>query len=737
MSLFLPYRVVTVISAALMINISAVGYVFAVDQILTAPAFSAGELRDPPRDNWNTNGGNLFNQRYSPLTVINRGNIAQVKAEWRTHLNGSGMKPQTSGQGQILFHRGTLYQVTGEDDVFALDVQTGKILWSYTANLDPANVMVCCGWVSRGLGMGDGRIYVGRLDGKLVALDQRTGQVAWSIQAEDPHKGFSITAAPLYYNGMVIVGFAGGEMGIRGRLKAYDAKDGQLVWTFYTIPGPGEFGHDTWPADNDAWKYGGAPIWQTPAIDPDLGMIYFSTGNATPDFNGATRAGDNLFTASIIALDAATGEYRWHFQQVHHDIWDYDAPSPVVLFDATYNGKMRKAIAQIPKTGWVYILDRVTGRPLLPIEERPVPQEPRQHTSATQPYVVGDSIVPQYIDIAPEGIDLVNGGRIFTPFWGDKMVIYKPQMAVNWPPTSYDPQTNTLFICAIDNVGNSTSDAKEEFEVPGFKGMWLGSRGTARTGVARRGMFGAMDLTTNRLVWRQQMSDACLSGSIATAGGLVLTGRNDGRLLALDSRNGRILWSYQTDAGVNAPVSTFEYKGTQYIAAFSAGTLFSTAVKGDSVWLFSLNGKMEETRAPGTAPANTAQRPPRPVHEPEQAAVSIEKLPAQTQETAVQPDITTAVAVAATTPALPELSSALKQGHDIYIQVCQPCHGDDGLGGPGGGAPLTDSLTEDAIKTVLYNGRNAMPEFGSVYSNDQIDDIANFVLKVLINLGNE
>ena len=727
-----------VLQAAIFISISHHCYVSAAEQIKPAPAFSANELRALPRDNWDTNGGNLYNQRYSPLNAINRDNVSQVKAEWRTHLNGSGMKPQTSGQGQILFHDGTLYQVTGEDDVFALDVESGRILWTYTANLNPANVIACCGWVSRGLGMGDGRIYVGRLDGKLVALNQRTGKVTWSIQAEDPHKGFSITAAPLYYNGMVIIGFAGGEMGIRGRLKAYDAKTGKLVWTFYTIPGPGQFGHDTWPADNDAWKYGGAPIWQTPAIDPELGMIYFSTGNANPDFNGATRAGDNLFTASIIALDVATGKYRWHFQQVHHDIWDYDAPSPVVLFDAKYNGKMRKAIAEIPKTGWVYILDRVTGRPILPIEERPVPQEPRQHTSATQPYVIGDSIVPQSIDIPLEGIDLINGGRIFTPFWGKKMVIYKPQMAVNWPPTSYDPQTNTLFICAIDNVGNSTSDAKQDFEVPGFKGMRIGSVGTARTGAARLGVFGAMDLTSNRLVWRQQMSDACLSGSIATAGGLVLTGRSDGRLLALDSRNGRILWSFHTDAGVNAPVSTFEYKGVQYIAAFSAGTLFSTAVKGDSVWLFSLNGKMDEVATPAAAP----QERPRLEQVAPQAAASKPPAPARPPaktQLVEKPEaaVTATVAAGTTAPAMPGMSAAQQKGHDIYVQVCQPCHGSDGQGGPGGGAPLTDSLTIDAIQTILYNGRNSMPEFGSVYSDEQIDDIANFVLNQLINSGND
>ena len=175
------------------------------------------------------------------------------------------------------------------------------------------------------------------------------------MQAERWQEGYSITAAPLYYDGLVYTGFAGGERGIRGRVKAFDARDGKLVWTFYTIPGPGEVGHDTWPKDNEIWKDGGAPVWNTPAVDPELGLIYFATGNPGPDYNGSIRAGDNLFSTSIVAVEAKTGKYRWHFQQVHHDIWDYDAASPVTLFDIELNGTMRRGLAQASKTGWVYI----------------------------------------------------------------------------------------------------------------------------------------------------------------------------------------------------------------------------------------------------------------------------------------------------------------------------------------------------------------------------------------------
>jgi len=655
--------------------------------IVPAPAFTPDQLLASPTTGWLTNGGSYYNQRWSPLTAINRGNVKDLKANWRTHLNGSGIGTQYSGQGQPIVHDGVIYISTGANDVFALDVESGAILWNYQAKLDADRVKVCCGWVNRGVAIGDGRIYQGQLDAKLVALDQRTGKVAWSIQAEDPLQGYSLVAAPVYYDGMVIVGFAGGDMGVRGRIKAYDAKDGSLKWTFYTIPGPGEFGHDTWPADNDAWKYGGAPIWQTPAIDPELGMIYFSTGNAAPDFNGSSRAGDNLFTVSILALDVRTGAYKWHFQQVHHDIWDYDSPNPVVLFDAPYFGQLRKGIAEVSKTGWVYILDRATGKPLLGIEERPVPQEPRQHTAATQPYVIGDAVVPQEMDYAPEGFELVNKGRIFTPFW-DKILLYKPQMAVNWPPSSYDPEQHHFFVCGIDHVASSASDLKN-FTLPTFQGMFLGGAG-ANPGVARRGIFSAVDLTTNRIVWQQQWPSSCFNGTLATKGGLVFVGRSDGRFTALDSANGNRLWQFQTDAGVAASASSFEYKGRQYIAVLSAGTMFGGGEKGDSLWLFSLDGRLASL--PSRAPTGAA-------------AGGID---------------------------LPAGAGNQQKGRKAYQTYCMSCHGETGVGGHGGGASLVNVPGNVRVMAdTAYNGRNGMPPFRGVLTGEQLRDVLHYVARDL------
>ncbi len=575
--------------------------------IPAAPAFPPQELATFPVKNWPKVGGDLFNRNYSPLKQINRDNVATLKGLWQTHLDGSGLATKYSGEAQPVVYEGVLYVVTGADDVFALSVKTGAILWKYQAKLDQTISTICCGWTSRGVAVGDGKVYVGQLDGRLVALDQKSGKAVWSTQAERWQDGYTITAAPLYYDGMLIVGFAGGERAVRGRVKAFDATDGHPLWTFYTVPGPGEIGHETWPKDSDAWKYGGATVWQTPAVDPELGLIYFTTGNPGPDFNGKIRRGDNLFATSMVAIEAKTGKYRWHFQQVHHDLWDYDGPNPVMLFDVKVGGRVRKAAAEANKAGWVYILDRTNGKPLIGIDEKPVPQEPLQFTSATQPYPRGDAFVPQSIDIAPEGYPLVNQGKIFTPFWSEG-VVAKPSArgGANWPPSSFDPATDYYYVCATDAPNlfkGGESDQKFPQAGQGYLGGAFGGMPLPAVGI-----FAALDMKTNRLVWQQRWKDNCYSGSVTTAGGLVFVGRNDGRLTALNSANGQRLWEFQTGAGVNAPAGVFEYEGEQYVVAYSAGSLFAGAPRGDSVFLFSLKGTLTAAApSSSTAPAAPAE----------------------------------------------------------------------------------------------------------------------------------
>ncbi len=674
--------------------------------IAPAPAFTAAQLLALPQEGWITNGGNLFNQRYSPLTLIDRANVAGLKALWRTGM-GSGAMPGNSGQTQILEYRGTLYVSNGADDVFAVDVLTGRILWAYQGHPDPRSGNPI-GRSNRGVALGDGRVYIGQLDARIVALDQRTGKVAWSVQGERWQDGFSITAAPLYFDGRVIVGFSGGGEGTRGRVKAFDARTGRLLWTFYTIPGPGEFGHDTWPSDSDAWQHGGAPVWQTPAVDPQLGLLYFSTGNPGPNLNGSVRPGDNLFTVSIVAVDARTGQYRWHFQQVHHDIWDYDSPNPIVLFDAVIAGRMRRGLVEVSKTGWAYILDRRTGRPLIGITERAVPQEPRQATSPTEPYPLGDSIVPQQIDIVPEDAPLIPGtgeianhGRIFTPYWTDEVLV-KPSTTggANWPPSSYDPMAHLLYVCASDKI--STFVVSPHLESPGPNKVYMGGHfGQAEAN--DDGIFAALDVTTNRLVWRQEWREPCYSGSIVTAGGLVFVGRSDGRLTALDSRTGAKLWQFQTDAGVNTTATTFAYRGKQYVVVHAGGGVFANGKRGDGIWMFSLDGKIppltpESAGGPGggAMAALFGGRGPR-------------------------------------LPALPVVTrpANVENGRTIYRGACLPCHGDAGRGGVGGGPALVNGLSRDTILTVATTGRHNMPSFASSYSANELNDVAAYILGVL------
>lgn len=633
---------------------------------------TAETLLELPVTDWLSNGGDLYNRNFSPLTQINTTNVDQLGPVWRTHLEGSGVGAKYSGEAQPLIYEGVMYIITGADDVFALSIETGDLLWSNQANLTEEISTVCCGWTSRGVGFGEDKIFVGQLDGVLKALDKDSGEEIWSIQAEAWEEGYTITSAPLYFNGMVISGFAGAEFAARGRVKAYSADDGRLLWTFYTVPGPGEFGYDSWPAGNDAWKTGGGTVWHTPAVDPELGMLYFSTGNPGPDYNGAIRAGDNLFTASIVALDAYTGEYRWHFQQVHHDIWDFDAPNPVVLFDLDYEGVMRKGLAQAGKTGWVYILDRTNGQPLVGIEERAVPQEPRQATAATQPYPLGDAFVTQTLDIPPEGFNLVNDGDIFTPFWEDPVLLRRSE--ANWPPSTVDPRKGVMYVCAGERQAAYSTRADVE-QVENGDRYTGGSMRFAP--ITTTGVVAAMDLRTNRRLWSQRWSSRCYSGLVATAGDLLFAGRNDGRFTAMDSRDGTKLWEFMTDAGVNAPPSVFEHDGKQYIAVFSAGNLLAASNRGDSMWLFRLLEEEEET------------------------SIVLEQI----------------------TPPL-----ANSEGMALFQNSCVFCHGRRGEGGHNG-MPLEGlaAFGTGYVADIISRGQGNMPPFSSSLTDSEIRSIAEHV----------
>ena len=584
---------------------------------------------------------------------------------WRARLRGSGTAPQYSGFAQPLVYDGVAYVSTGANDVFALSIDTGEILWQYAANLDPNITSVCCGWNNKGVAISEDKVFIGQLDGRLVALDRATGKVAWSIQAERWQENFSITAAPLYVDGTGRSSALPAAIAARAAaLKAYDAKDGRLIWTFYTIPGPGEPGHDTWPKDNDAWKYGGAAIWQTPAVDLELGLVYFSTGNAAPDYNGAFRAGDNLYAASMLAIELATGKYRWHFQQVHHDIWDYDAVNPVVLMDVNMGGRTRKAIAEVGKTGWAYILDRETGKPLIGIDEKPVPQEPRQTTAATQPFPRGDAIVPQLIEIAPEGHALVNDGRIFTPFVGNDPTIVAPGIwgGASWPPSAYDPVQQRLFVCASSVINGFTGGGDAEV------------RRCPRTALAYLG--GATTFTrvrAHRHHRRARRDDEQAGVALSVARAVLQRHAGDRRRAAVRRPqrrppHGARLGDRQAALGVpdrRRHARAGEHvraQGQAVRAGVSRPAARCSAPRAATACGCSVSTARCRRSQPG-APvsrqtAGTAAAGRRPRRQPRRAAPRVRRPP------------------------------NLVAGKRLYTQACAVCHGDDGKGGHGGGAPL-------------------------------------------------
>jgi quinohemoprotein ethanol dehydrogenase len=686
-------------------------------QIEPAPAFSAEQLSEEPKEAWLTNGGTLSNQRYSPLDEIDTDNVGDLKGVWMTDLSGSGVAAKYSAEAQPIVYQGVMYVPTGADDVFAVSVETGKVLWRYDAKLDQKISTVCCGWLSRGVALGDGKVYLGQLDGSLVALDQRTGKLVWSAEVGSWQQGYTITAAPLYYDGMVVTGVSGGEFSIRGRVQAYDAKTGKEVWRFHTVPGPGEKGHDTWPQDNDSWEHGGAPVWQTPAVDPELGLMYFSTGNASPDLDGSRRKGDNLFAASIVAVDAKTGEYRWHFQQVHHDIWDYDSPSPVVLFDVEIDGEEHKGIAEASKTGWLYLLDRETGKPLLPIEEKAVPQLAGQATAKTQPipsyppffsHEVTDEDVAAIKKLADANAKngaakpkVVRGG-IYTPF-GETItaIVPGPQGGTNWQPTSYNPETGMFYVCAMRSVSGYSS--KNEELPAGKRGQTadLGSVFTTTGFGSQEGHFLAIEASTGEIKWQKRWPESCYSGSVTTGGNLVFVGRNGGQLEAYNAETGEgPLWSFQTGAGANTTATVFEQDGTQYLAFLAGGNALAATQHGDNLWLFSLDGSMDEVAAGGggEGTGHAGQSPNEPTD---------------------------------------EVAGDARAGAAVWSDNCAGCHGTNGTGANGGPNLVGNEIALDPakVRAQVTNGGGGMPAFKDTLTTQQINDVTAYVSQEIATKG--
>jgi quinohemoprotein ethanol dehydrogenase len=559
-----------------------------------APA--APDLRIPAGKEWLHVGGDRSNSRYSTLRQIARANVKELKGAWVTHL-GSGLGAKYSLETTPLVKDGVMYVTSGNDDVFALDARTGQLIWEHKSGLDQSINTVCCGWDNRGVALGEGKVFLGRLDGTFEALDAETGKRVWQSTIGRWQDGYTITTAPTYYNGTVYTGVSGGDRSARGKLTALDAKTGKELWHFWTAAGPDEKGGDTWPTPNDpdpdrrnAYKQGGANIWQAPAIDPELGLIYFSTGQPGPDAigEGIKRPGDNLFSSSIVALHL-DGSYAWHYQMVHHDLWDFDCPSPVVLFDRMYDGVMRKGIAEACKTGWIYILDRTNGKPLVGIDEKPVEQDKRVASAPTQPYPRGDALIPQ----CPESLPGWTTKCIFGVIY-DHPILMSPggNGGTNWAPMAYSQETGYLYVAAANRPQSRIL-------------RQLGKSVGPPIGARYSGTFSAVDPLTNKIVWQKKTpySIGQGSGALATAGGLVFHGEPSGNFQAYDSRNGDLLWEWQTGAGADAPAVTYEVDGEQFVAIAVGGvSIQTTSANSDMIWAFSLKGSPGSRLAQFDAP---------------------------------------------------------------------------------------------------------------------------------------
>ena len=710
-------------------------------EIEAAPAFTSEELEAEPGDDWITNGGSMANHRFSTLDEINTENVKELKGDWMTKIGSNATAAKFSAEGQALEYKGTIYISDGADDVYAIDAHTGEILWEYKPNLppEPLGSVICCGWDNRGVALAEGMVFLSQLNGEQVALDQATGKVKWATPIVKPGEGYSITSAPLYYNGRIYVGGSGGEYGIRGRLTVLDSKTGKEDWRFYTVPGPGEFGHETWPQDNEAWKHGGAGIWNTPTVDPKLNTLYFSTSNASPDYSGAERAGDNLFTASIVALDATTGKYKWHYQQVHHDMWDLDSPSPTVLVEGEMEGEEREGVAQPSKTGWLYILDRKTGKPIFPIPEKAVPQDPQEKTAAKQPYPTLPPFSPQKPtaqmmketeeSISEEPKPKVLAKPIFTP-WGHKkgVINVSAPNAVggdNWPPSSFDPERNMYFVCSQ----SGTLGVGLEAQAPKFKAgeSFTGSAASVTNGFDSPGLLTAYDLSKGEIAWQKKFPDSCYSGAVSTAGGLVFVGRNTGELEAYDAENGELLWSFQTGAGANSTVTPFEDEGEEKLAFYAGGNSLAATPHGENFWVFSLNGTMEPEKGTEEEAEGTEHKGDEPEGQKETPA----------EEQAEKEEAAEGGEEGGGEEAAAGGAGNAEAGMAVFDENCSICHGSTGHGGNGGPdlRTLPKAKTEAGAIEQVTDGGGGMPAFKGQLSEEEIKDVAAYVVQKIVGGG--
>jgi alcohol dehydrogenase (cytochrome c) len=541
---------------------------------------SGGDSRRPS-SNWPTVTGEAGNMRYSPLAQITVQNVARLGGAWTSDK----LDAAASSRAMPVVKDGLMF-FTAPPFVYALDVKTGKTIWRYGARPAPGvgrgGGAPASSPAREGVAVAEGLVFVGMSDARVVALREKTGELAWNQYVGDNprDKGQVISGAPLYAGGLVSFGLSA-DNGWRGQIVALDPKTGKEAWRFFSVPGAGQKGHDTWPS-TATWTRGGGAVWLVGTDDPATGSIYYVTGNGVPQLGGENRAGDNLYLCSVIALDAKTGALKWHYQVIHHDIWEGDISSSPVLYDTQIDGRPRKGIAAIRADGYLFMLDRETGTPFVKVEERRVPQDALQKTSPTQPFPVGadrvlDDCETWKTKTTPKGFEI---GCFFTPAVVQKPNVLAPNYGMRVAPMAYSPQTGYFYA-----TGAAGLTWLRRADDPHFFSNSFNTR-VPGINALNYGVIAAIDSRTNKVVWKKEYRPGRPSGAMTTAGGLLFQAAPDGSLEALDARTGDRMWQFQTGAA-GGPAVTYDINGEQYVATIS----------GSAVWAFKLGGTVPQAAA--------------------------------------------------------------------------------------------------------------------------------------------
>jgi len=570
------------------------------------PDFTSAQLSAPAGANWILENGNLQSWRYSTLAQINASNGGSLKLAWNTHLADPTRADKLSeGNANPIVYDGVMYVQDGWTRITALDAASGKALWQFDpeVGLDVAGN----GTDMRSLGMGDGMIFTGAY-GTVYGLNAQTGAQVWATQVVNPVGGGGIDVSPLYYKGLVVIGTTGGDWGGACEMVGLDAKTGKVAWHYSSIPSdPKAYGWSTWPVNR--WYYGGGAIWDMPSVDPATGLVYFGVGQPLP-FNGLVNGpGEELGTDGVYALRASTGRFVWFFQEVHHDIWDYDGMQTPLIETITLDGERRDVVDHINKDAYNYVLDAASGKPVLGVVETPVPQDPRDHTYPTQPIPVGDELVPHVVPdpqdwqglLAPDGKPYIVPTAPFATYTDQQYVVFSPTASggVEWPDPAWDPATGLEYVCAnIISFAYEAPPAADQHPVISNGGAIIQLRFSAAPNALTVARLVAFDPADNKVVWKHdELSTGgflagnaapCASPVTATASGLVLIGRavenaqypeGVAMVQAFDASTGTMEWQLPVlidgEAIAAVPrITLYSVGGREYLVSF---THFSTA----------------------------------------------------------------------------------------------------------------------------------------------------------------